>query len=670
LLIVAAACARADISLAWSMAKDKIGVQAAGAMARPVRPQDFSLYALISEPDFSPDGRRLVFSSKKANLKDDSYDSDIYVADVRKGGAVRFTSGGKDSGPRWSPDGKSILLVSKRNMSKDEKGNALYVISAEGGEATQVLRSEDGIDSPEWAPDSRSVYYTSFVTKKEKDDVKVIKRPTFWFNGQGFIYNRRKHLFRVDVGTRKPRQVTKGSLDVGTFAVSGDGRRVAYAASMDDLRPYVSDIFVIPAAGGRPSKLTKSNMEVTQLAWSPDGKKLAFAGNDFPSGFASHTRLWAVDPKTKKLGLIEGVDRNKSNGLNSDARSGSHGPGKLKWTKEGVYYVQADGGAVHLYRLPPGGEPELLVGGERSVEGFDAHEGRVAYLSMDDSHLEEVYVTGRGDPVTSLNEEVYKELKVLSPERVTFKAGDGERIEGWVLLPEGKGRVPGILYVHGGPKTAFGYSYMHEFQAFAGAGYAVIYLNPRGSDGYSEKFADIRGKYGTRDFDDLMEGLDHVLKEYPRIDGGRLGIAGGSYGGFMTNWAIGHTKRFRAAVTDRSIASWVSMWGTSDIGPWFTSDQIGGDPWNAEEKLLSDSPLRYAPQVETPLMLVHSMEDYRCWMVEGLQFFTALKVLGKEAELVLFPGENHDLSRAGKPKHRVARLNNYIRWFDEHLKRR
>ncbi|MDV3277409.1 MAG: prolyl oligopeptidase family serine peptidase [Nitrososphaerales archaeon] len=193
-------------------------------------------------------------------------------------------------------------------------------------------------------------------------------------------------------------------------------------------------------------------------------------------------------------------------------------------------------------------------------------------------------------------------------------------------------------------------------------------MNPRGSDGYSERFADIRGMYGTRDYDDLLEGLDYVLKRYPQIDGSRLGIAGGSYGGYMTNWAIGHTDRFKAAVTDRSIASWVSMWGVSDIGPHFTSDQIGGDPWNAEERLLADSPLRYAPNVKTPLLVVHSMEDYRCPLPEGVQFFTALKILGKEAEMVLFPGENHDLSRVGKPKHRVARLEHYLRWFDMHLK--
>ncbi len=378
-----------------------------------------------------------------------------------------------------------------------------------------------------------------------------------------------------------------------------------------------------------------------------------------------------MDVRTGRLSKVEQVDRDKANSLNSDVRAKSHGPGNLVWDKDGIYYLQADGGAVHLYVVRPGRKPELVLGGERSVEGYDVRDGKVAFIAMTAERLEELYLKSGGErALSALNSAVYKELKVLTADHVAFKASDGEPIEGWVLMPQAKGKVPGILYVHGGPKTAFGHSYMHEFQAFAGAGYAVIYFNPRGSDGYSEKFADIRGQYGTRDFDDLMEGLDCVLKKYPQIDGNRLGIAGGSYGGFMTNWAIGHTTRFRAAVTDRSIASWTSFWGTSDIGPYFTEDQIGGDPWNSTEKLGNDSPLTYAPKVKTPLMLVHSMEDYRCPMVEGLEFYTALKKLGKEAELVLFPGENHDLSRVGKPKHRAARLGHYVRWFDAHLTRK
>jgi dipeptidyl aminopeptidase/acylaminoacyl peptidase len=626
---------------------------------------------MLSEPSFSPDGRRIAFSVRRANLEDDAYDSDVYIADAKGGKCTPFTTGKKDSDPRWSPDGKSILFVSRRGMKKEEKGNALYVISAEGGEARMLKRSEDGVDGPKWSPDSKSIYFLSFVGKKSKDDVKVIDRMQFWFNGLGFVYNRRKHLFRVELETGKVKQLTSGSFDVADFEVSHDGRKVAYFATTVDLKPYVVDLFVIGSSGGKRTKLTRSNMEIASVAWSPDDRTVALAGNDFPAGFASHTRVYTLNIRTRKLELVDGVDRNKANALNSDARAKAHGPGNLTWTKDGIYFLQADGGAVRLYRLKPGGKPELLVGGDRSLEGYDVSGGAIAFVAMDGSHLEELYISrGREKALTSLNSRVRRDLEIISPEHLTFKASDGVQIEGWVVLPRGRSKVPGVLYVHGGPKTAFGYSYMHEFQAFAGAGYAVMFLNPRGSDGYSEEFADIRGKYGTRDFDDLMEGLDRILERFPRIDGSRLAIAGGSYGGFMANWAVGHTKRFKAAVSDRSIASWISFWGTSDIGPHFTSDQVGGDPWSSEEKLLNDSPLRYVPSVETPVMLVHSMEDYRCWMVEGLEFFTALKKLGKEAELVLFPGENHDLSRVGKPKHRVQRLNQYIRWFDKHLRRR
>jgi dipeptidyl aminopeptidase/acylaminoacyl peptidase len=475
-------------------------------------------------------------------------------------------------------------------------------------------------------------------------------------------------VFRVDLEGMKAVQLTRGALDVVDFAVSHDGKKLAYIANTDDMKPYIADVFLMDLSSMKARKLTRSKMEISTLAWCPDDSRLALAGDDLPSGFASHTRIWTLAPRSKRIALAERVDRDKANGLNSDIRAKSHGPGRVMWEEDGIYYLQADGGSVHVYRVR-GGDPELMVGGERSVEGFDVHEGKVAFVAMDSSHLEELYLKGgKESAITSLNSRVYDEVEVVPSEHFSFDASDGVPVEGWVMLPRGKRKAPAVLYVHGGPKTAFGHSYMHEFQTFVGAGYAVVYLNPRGSDGYSEKFADIRGKYGTRDFDDLMEGLDHALKSYPRIDGSRLAIAGGSYGGFMTNWAVGHTDRFRAAVSDRSIASWVSMWATSDIGPYFTDDQIGGDPWNSEQKLLSDSPLRYAPNVKTPVMLVHSMEDYRCWMVEGVEFFTALKRLGKEAELVLFPGENHDLSRVGKPKHRVARLNQYIRWFDSHLK--
>jgi dipeptidyl aminopeptidase/acylaminoacyl peptidase len=343
--------------------------------------------------------------------------------------------------------------------------------------------------------------------------------------------------------------------------------------------------------------------------------------------------------------------------------------GEPKWVGDRVLFPVAEGGAVHLYSLHlPSRKTERLVGGDVSVEAFAVAHDTTVYTAMESVYPAELYAHDtKTRKISTFNEGVGTNLALLKPDHFAFEASDGETIDGWLMKPVKEGKVPVILYIHGGPKTAFGSSYLHEFQVFASKGYAVLYTNPRGSDGYSEAFADIRGHYGERDYEDLMEAVDFALARYPFLDGSRLAVAGGSYGGFMTNWIVTQTDRFKAAVTDRSISNWWTFWGTSDIGPYFEKDQIGMDPWEKEELVLAKSPIRYVKNVTTPLMIVHSFEDYRCWMVEAIQFFTALKYHGKEAELVLFPKENHDLSRGGKPKHRVARLQAYLRWFDTHL---
>ena len=409
-------------------------------------------------------------------------------------------------------------------------------------------------------------------------------------------------------------------------------------------------------------------MELECVAWSPDDAALVLLGDNLPRGFASHAHLWRIAASGGTPERLDAFDRNLSNSLNCDVRMGGVNA-EPKWVGDCIYFVAADGGAVHLYSLDVrSGKTALLVGGERSVEAFQVNGETVVFTAMEGVRPPELYwFDGAVHALTAFNESARKELDLLSPERFTFRASDGATVEGWILRPRKEGKVPAVLYVHGGPKTAFGYAYLHEFQVFAAKGYAVLYTNPRGSDGYSEAFADIRRHYGERDYQDLMEAVDHVIMANPFVDGSRLAVAGGSYGGFMTNWVVTQTQRFKAAVTDRSISSWWTFWGTSDIGPHFTRDQIGIDPWDDEETTNAKSPLRYARNVTTPLMLVHSFEDYRCWQVEAFQFFTALKYHGKEAELVLFPKENHELSRAGKPKHRIARLKAYLRWFDTHL---
>jgi len=636
-------------------------------MPHAVEPEDLATYALLSEPSFSPDGNLAALSVHRALLDKDEYEGNVWIVSLEGREPRQLTAAGKDSGPKFSPDGGRILFTSRREMGKDDKGNALYVIPVDGGEARLLLRRKEGIEGASWSPDGGRILFLSNVGTDD-EDVRTIRRINFWFNDKGFIYNLRKHAFVLDLATNEVRQLTQGEFDVSKAVWSHDGKRIAYLAATEDLRPYLQDAFVLDVAAGKSTQLTKHDMEIDTLGWSPDDKQMVLLGDTLPRGFASHVHLWRIDTTGGAPERLDALDRNLNNSLNCDVRMGGVNA-EPKWVGDRIYFLVADGGGVHLYSLGVRDrKAELVVGGERSVEAFQVGAGKLVFTAMEGVRPPELYAfDGQVRALTAFNETARKELDLLSPEAFTFRASDGATVQGWILRPKKEGKVPTILYVHGGPKTAFGYAYVHEFQVFAAKGYAVLYTNPRGSDGYAEAFADIRKHYGERDYQDLMESVDHAIVAYPFVDGSRLAVAGGSYGGFMTNWMITQTDRFKAAVTDRSISSWWTFWGTSDIGPHFTRDQIGTDPWDDEETTQAKSPLRYVRNVKTPLMLVHSFEDYRCWQVEAFQFFTALKYHGKEAEMVLFPKENHDLSRAGKPKHRIARLKAYLRWFDTHL---
>ena len=636
-------------------------------MPRPVEPEDLTAYAFLSEPSLSPDGTLVALSVHRMLLDPDEYEGNLWLVPWAGGEPRQLTTAGKDSAPKFSPDGKRILFTSRRELGKDDKGNGLYVIPVDGGEARLLLRRKEGIEGASWSPDGGRILFLSNVGADD-EDVRTVRRAHFWFNDKGFIYNLRKHAFVLDLATGEAKPLTQGEFDVAQAAWSHDGKHVAYLAATEDLRPFLNDAFVLDVATGTSAQLTKHDMEIDALAWSPDDRQLVLLGDDLPRGFASHLHLWRIDATGGKPERMDALDRNLSNSLNCDVRMGGVNA-EPKWVGDRIHFLVADGGAVHLYALGVGErKAELVVGGERSVEAFQVSGGKIAFTAMERAQLPELFTfDGQVRVRTAFNGTARKDLDLLTPERFTFRASDGATVEGWILKPKKEGKLPTVLYVHGGPKTAFGYSYMHEFQVFAAKGYAVLYTNPRGSDGYTEAFADIRKHYGERDYQDLMEAADHAVAHYPFVDGSRLAVAGGSYGGFMTNWVIGQTTRFKAAVTDRSIANWWTFWATSDIGPHFTKDQVGVDPWDDEETTMAKSPIRYIPRVTTPLLIVHSFEDLRCWHVEALQMYTSLKHHGKEVEMFLVPKDNHELSRGGKPKHRVARLKAYLRWFETHL---
>ena len=273
--------------------------------------------------------------------------------------------------------------------------------------------------------------------------------------------------------------------------------------------------------------------------------------------------------------------------------------------------------------------------------------------------------------LTDLNKDYKKKTQIMPHERFAFKSNAGHEVEGWLMKPpefDSKKKYPLILHIHGGPRGAYGNSFFHEFQILAAQGWAVMYINPWGSGGYYEEYqAALPGHYFEQDYDDLMKAVDVIIEQNKWVDKKKLGVTGGSYGGVMSNWIITHTDRFAAAVTMRTITNWISFFGCSDIGWTFGKTEIGGNFWEMEEEFMKRSPIRYVGNVKTPTQIIHSEEDYRCPMEQDEQLFTALKLLGVDTELIRFPNENHDLSRSGKPKHRVERLEHMVRWFKKYL---
>ena len=361
------------------------------------------------------------------------------------------------------------------------------------------------------------------------------------------------------------------------------------------------------------------------------------------------------------------------NSVGSDCRLG--GGRQSVGTPEGLYHLSTREGSAVLHLLRPDGTDEPVFTGEGAMDCFDVANGRLLCVGLYDMRLQELYEAKLGDDkltrVSRFNDAALEGRYIAQPEPLTVQSR-GWEIGGWVLKPKdydpGK-KYPAVLDVHGGPKTVYGPVFYHEMQLWASLGYFVFFCNPMGSDGRDNKFMDIRGHYGDTDYVNLMDFTDAVLARYPQIDPKRVCETGGSYGGFMTNWIIGHTDRFCCAASQRSIANWLAFYGMSDIGFYFAGDQTDGDLYDSPEKLWAQSPLKYAKNVKTPTLFIHSDEDYRCPMAEGIQMYSALVDRGVEARLCLFHGETHELSRSGKPKHRQRRLKEITDWFEKHAKK-
>jgi dipeptidyl aminopeptidase/acylaminoacyl peptidase len=617
-------------------------------------PDDLSRLNIPSDPRLSPDGSRIAFVVSKPNLEVDRYDRVIWIDDRP------FTSGPGDLAPRWSPDGSTLAFL----RDDHEKKPQLAVIPTGGGEARVLTDFDLGVEAVEWSPDGSRLAVVAITYERDwadLDDDERKRRPRrltsvpYRFDNKGWLHDRKRHVWLVDPnGKDEPRCLTPGEFDEEMLAWSPDGKKIAYLTDTATHRGLVSgnEVWSVDVGSGERSKLTERGF-FGAVGYRSDGVAHVL-GNESPR--------YPVDLYLQRI-EHDGALTNLTGQLDRGSVSLAAGPAVIRWDGDDALVGLEDSGMFGVVRVTPDGVVKREVEGDTVVTGFDIIAGRLVHTASTWDSPGEIYSDGM--KVSDLNA---TDLGLAAPAHFRVD-NDGHEIDVWVYLPEGDEKVPLLLNIHGGPASQYGFGFFDEFQVYAGAGYGVVACNPRGSAGRGRSFVEavVGEGWGQVDHADISAVVAAALQRHDRLDPGRMGVMGGSYGGFMTAWIIGQEQRWRSAVVERALTAWGSFSGTSDIGGVFPENYTGESYPEAWDTWWSLSPLALAHNVTTPTLILHSENDFRCPIEQAEQYFMALLRNGTPAELLRFPDESHEMSRSGKPRHRVERFEAILDWHGRHL---
>lgn len=658
---------------------------------------DFRKYKYLSALKFSPNCNFTAFLLSEIDAEADKYISSIHILDNNYKTTRKLVALENGKNLIWKDEQTIIFSNDSQDDYKRRENNepftSIYQMNIHEDEPKKLFEICLNINIIELVDNTTIAFTANFdpkfsnfknLSSEEKEKFldqsnkdlayEVLDEIPFWENGQGFTNKKRNKLYVYNIETDQLKSVTDDFTDVLEFKISEDKETIVLISnSYIDKKYSYTDLQTYSIEEDTLLKISPYDNFNYSYANFLQGQIIFIGTNMKDFGINQNPIIYITSPDgsiTKKISK-DTFNFSITNSIGSDSRYGQGS--NIKIDENFLYFVTTEGDSSFINRIDTDGNMEKLTFRKGSIDSIAVRNGNLEFIGLRSLRLQEIYLLSNKKEIqlTNFNQWIMKEKTLSIPEKLTFRTEDETLIEGWVMKPiefQLGEKYPAILNIHNGPKTAFGEVFFHEMQYLANEGYIVFFCNPRGSDGRGDRFADMRGKYGTNDYEDIMNFTDLVLEKYHFIDKNKIGIMGGAYGGFMTNWIIGHTNRFKAAVSERSISNWISKFGTGDRGYYFVDDQLSATPWSDFNKLWDSSPMKYADNIITPTLFIHCVEDYKSTLTEALQMFTSLKYHGVETRLCIFRGENHSLSTSGKPSNRIKRLTEIKNWFEKYLK--